>query len=55
MVPINKKIDRREKNREAKAERAAKIEDAIKNELLERLRNGMYEGIANIPAKVLFT
>ncbi len=48
---IHKKVDRREKVRARKAEAAAKIEDAIKKELVERLRQGTYEGIANIPAK----
>lgn len=38
LVGVNKKVERREKVRAARAEKAAKIEDAIKAELVERLR-----------------
>ena len=51
LVGVHKKIDRREKVRAARAEKAAKIEDAIKSELVERLRQGTYDGIANVPAR----
>ncbi len=48
MVPIKSKTVRREASREAKAERAAQVEKAVQNELLERLRQGKF-GIYNYP------
>ena len=52
LVPINKKIERRETKRELKAEIAAKLEQSIEKELLSRLKDGaygsLYEDIVNI-------
>jgi protein MAK16 len=52
LVRINKKYEKREKNREGAALKAAQVERAIEKELLNRLKVGtFYKGIHNLDVK----
>ncbi|KAK9687159.1 Ribosomal L28e protein family [Popillia japonica] len=49
LVPIQRKVERRERRKEEKALVAARIEKGVEKTLLDRLKKGVYQDLYNIP------
>ena len=52
LVRVHRKVEQREDKRERKAEKAARLENTIEAELLERLQSGVYGDVYNFNAKL---